>query len=119
MIALVVLARSISIATGRWFNDLIMGFLDHKIPPPFVMLSVAALMWAGHWWRGYSISQGLLLYVGIALCAAAFALAFSALSNFRRVRTTPSPIAIHLVDKLVISGPYRFSRNPMYLSLVL
>ncbi len=96
-----------------------MGFLDHKIPPPFVMLSVAALMWAGHWWRGDGISQGLLLYIGIAFCAVAFAIAFSALSNFRRARTTPNPIAIHLAEKLVISGPYRFSRNPMYLSLVL
>ena len=96
-----------------------MGLLSHKIPPPFVMLSVAALMWAGHWWRGDSVSHGLLLYIGIALCAVAFALAFSVLNNFRRARTTPSPIAIHLAEKLVISGPYRFSRNPMYLGLVL
>ena len=118
MTALAVPARSISIATGRWYKGLVMSFLDHKIPPPFVMLSVAALMWAGHWWLGERISYSPLLYIGIALCAVAFALAFSALGNFRRARTTPSPIAIHLAEKLVISGPYRFSRNPMYFSLV-
>lgn len=36
---------------------------------------------------------------------------------FRRARTSPLPIKPTLV--LVTNGPYRFSRNPMYLSLVL
>ena len=39
--------------------------------------------------------------------------------QFWRVKTTVDPIALEKASQLVVSGVYRFSRNPMYLSLAL
>lgn len=52
---------------------------------------------------------------GCALLAAWIALAAAALLAFRRVRTSPDPYKP--AKALALSGPYRFTRNPMYLSL--
>jgi protein-S-isoprenylcysteine O-methyltransferase Ste14 len=45
-----------------------------------------------------------------------FSLAAWALLTFRRHRTTPEPHGTPTA--MVATGPYRFTRNPMYLSLV-
>ncbi|MDD2239367.1 MAG: isoprenylcysteine carboxylmethyltransferase family protein [Kiritimatiellae bacterium] len=45
------------------------------------------------------------------------ALAAYALRIFRRHRTTPTPFG--RPHRLVTSGPFRFSRNPMYLGILL
>jgi len=44
-------------------------------------------------------------------------LAASAVVLFRRAGTTPNPT--RPTTALVLHGPYRFTRNPMYVSLVL
>ena len=43
----------------------------------------------------------------------------SAIVCFRRARTTVNPLQPHKATQLVIAGPFRFSRNPMYLGLLL
>jgi protein-S-isoprenylcysteine O-methyltransferase Ste14 len=55
--------------------------------------------------------------LGSALCAAGFAFGLSAVVSMRRHRTSPSPF--HRPNALVADGPFRFSRNPMYVSMVL
>jgi protein-S-isoprenylcysteine O-methyltransferase Ste14 len=45
------------------------------------------------------------------------ALAIWAIATFRRIGTTPNPAGGSTA--LALEGPYRFSRNPMYLSLLL
>jgi protein-S-isoprenylcysteine O-methyltransferase Ste14 len=52
---------------------------------------------------------------GLLLCAIGGVLAGSALRIFQRERTTTVPGETSA--KLVMWGPYRFSRNPMYLGL--
>lgn len=42
---------------------------------------------------------------------------FAAIAAFRRAGTSPSPY--EPTSRLVTAGPYRFSRNPMYLSFTL
>ncbi len=54
---------------------------------------------------------------GIVLTAAGVLLAFSSLGIFRAARTTTVPF--ETPSKLITWGPYRFSRNPMYVSLTL
>ena len=55
--------------------------------------------------------------VGIVLLAAGATLASWSLIKFHRARTTTTPGETSAA--LVTSGPYRLSRNPMYVSLTL
>jgi protein-S-isoprenylcysteine O-methyltransferase Ste14 len=55
--------------------------------------------------------------LGWVVIAGGLVLALSAVATFRRARTSMIPNRPATV--LVTSGPYRFSRNPMYVSLIL
>ena len=55
--------------------------------------------------------------LGVALLLAGGGLMFSALSLFRSVGTTPNPTLP--TTALTFDGPYRFTRNPMYLGMAL
>ncbi|HTM76389.1 MAG TPA: isoprenylcysteine carboxylmethyltransferase family protein [Devosia sp.] len=57
--------------------------------------------------------MGWALYAGLALLVVALALGVSALRTFTKLGTNPSPHQPSL--KLATTGPYRFTRNPMYL----
>jgi len=54
-------------------------------------------------------------YAGAVLIALAVALGFWAVALFRRARTGVVPFSD--ATTLVTSGPYRFTRNPMYLAM--
>jgi protein-S-isoprenylcysteine O-methyltransferase Ste14 len=54
----------------------------------------------------------------VVLIVAGIALSVSAAARFRREGTELSPVST-TNQKLVMSGPFRFTRNPMYLGLVL
>ena len=56
--------------------------------------------------------------LGIVIAAAALAVLFSALLHFLLVNTQITPTS-PINNKLVVSGLYRFSRNPMYVCLTL
>lgn len=87
-----------------------------RFPPPFVYVAAVAL--------GYLLNQVLPLPVGrsavwkvtvVILAAAWGALTFSSFVLFWRRRN--SIIPTRPANELVVSGPYRFSRNPMYVGL--
>lgn len=88
-----------------------------RIPPPLYFAAGLALGWVA----GYFVPpprvlpQGISLWMGGALIAISLILALSAIFLFRRARTTILPQRAS--GALVIVGPYRFTRNPMYLSL--
>ena len=96
-----------------------MGGLELKVPPPFVALIVCALMWLANHLMGGGLAFGSTIYAGVILMAAGFALAFTGLRTLIGNRTTPSPINIDRAKTLVTTGLYRFSRNPMYLGMVI
>jgi protein-S-isoprenylcysteine O-methyltransferase Ste14 len=54
---------------------------------------------------------------GFVLVGVGIAVAFSAMGIFRKSKTTTVPH--ETPTTLVISGPYRFTRNPMYVGLTL
>ena len=98
---------------------------DHSgvfIPPPLVYvvpLAVGILLQ-----RFYPIAilprnvpRNLALVAGVTLIVLGIALAILAFAEFRRART--SPIPIRPTTAIVETGPYRFTRNPMYVSLAL
>ena len=96
--------------------------LDYKIPPPVVGLACAALAW----WLAHAVPaltlgvpRRLVLLLALALAAAGLAIELWGLWSFRRHRTTPNPLAPERARTVVQSGPYRFTRNPMYLGVAL
>lgn len=81
-----------------WFAHMLAAFLmNWLLPLPFAFPRVLE-------WIGYA-----LVVIGIGLAA-------SAVSQLMRAHTTPDPHGS--VTKVVTSGPYRFSRNPIYLGFV-
>jgi protein-S-isoprenylcysteine O-methyltransferase Ste14 len=89
-----------------------------KLPPPIWALIYLLLGVALSWYLGWPKLIGLPLPVmGIALIALSFIPAVWAFVLFRRERTEIEPTSPSN-RKLVMDGPYQFTRNPMYLGVV-
>jgi protein-S-isoprenylcysteine O-methyltransferase Ste14 len=89
-----------------------------RFPPPLLYVAGLAAGWGLDRWHRLPISGESLLReaiggVGILVWLVLF---LSALAAFRRARTTLIPNLP--AAALVTGGPYRFTRNPMYVSLV-
>lgn len=89
-------------------------------PPPLVYAAGVAAGWALHRWvHPLPITAGNAwprLALGAAGVLAWLALFASAAATFRRARTTLIPN--RPASAIATGGPYRFTRNPMYVSLV-
>jgi protein-S-isoprenylcysteine O-methyltransferase Ste14 len=94
--------------------------LELKIPPPVVAIVLGAAMWLASR-SGPSMELPLLVrslvFAAVALTGGATALAGDL--AFRRARTTINPFKPQNTSSLVTSGVYRFTRNPMYLGLLM
>ena len=91
-----------------------------KIPPAAVFLIFGLMMYllAEYLPFGYFDFTGR-HYLMYALCVAAFLVAGIALVQFFRAKTTVSPTHPDKAKKLVEDGIYAYSRNPMYLALLM
>ncbi len=89
------------------------------VPPPIQGVIIALLMWAlARWTPQYSVDfqgRALLVYlfgvVGVVMEIVAGAI-------FLRAKTTVNPMKPENANRLVTTGLYRISRNPMYLALL-
>ncbi len=93
-------------------------FAGAVAPPPLIyaLALIAALLLQASF--PLRFSRGSFLWaVALLFILASGVLASSAFRALRRAGTTTSPYSP--TRALVVSGPYRFSRNPMYLSLTL
>lgn len=89
------------------------------VPPPVLFLLCLIAGSIAHRWQpraivAYRFEAGLI--AGCALLAVAFATGSLAWREMRRHRTPLEPWAEP--RRLVTSGPFRFSRNPLYVALV-
>jgi protein-S-isoprenylcysteine O-methyltransferase Ste14 len=92
-----------------------LSWLELRVPPPVVMAVVALLMWFGA--RAFpnldfQMPAGGALALAIALVG--LAIAVVAVVQFRRAGTTPNPMKPQESASVVVTGVYRYSRNPMY-----
>lgn len=96
-----------------------MHFLELRIPPVALVIIVAAAM-AG---LAYAVPADVVfpakLLVSVSLVVVGALVAVAGVVAFRRNKTTVNPFTPELSSSLVDTGIYRFSRNPMYLGLLL
>ena len=97
-----------------------MNSLELKIPPPFVALALALLMWgASSATEPIEVPFALRLGIALVLVVVGQSISISGMVAFRRAKTTINPIKASAASSLVSSGVYRFTRNPVYLGLLL
>jgi len=91
-----------------------------RIFPPFIYAGLFALGYAVHWFVPLHLwpagAPPAVRAIAWILIAVSLGLAASAVFLFRRAGTTPNPM--EPTTAIVVHGPYRFTRNPMYVSLV-
>jgi protein-S-isoprenylcysteine O-methyltransferase Ste14 len=96
-----------------------MPSLESKVPPPALVIVIAAFMWllsratpSLHvdvpWHNG----------LAAALVSAGFITGMSGVVTFRKAKTTLNPLKPH-ASSMVTWGVYALSRNPMYLGGVI
>lgn len=97
-----------------------MRFLELRIPPPIVGLVVAAGMWTvARLPPLVAMPSVVRLLVAAVLAAIGVAVALSGVVSFRLARTTVNPLKPETTVALVATGVYSFTRNPMYLGMLL
>ena len=97
-----------------------MQALELKVPPPVLMLLFAVTMWLLSM-SAPSLTLALPWRIPVALIlwSAGIAIALAALFEFLRAKTTVNPLSPEAASAIVTSGIYRYSRNPMYVGLLL
>jgi len=97
-----------------------MQVLELKVPPVVVTLAAALLMW-GLTRLAPPLETGVPWRFGVAAClfGAGLAVGLAGVVSIRRARTTVNPVRPDSASALVSTGIYGYSRNPMYLGLLL
>ena len=94
--------------------------LELKVPPPIVASVLALLMWLTPALVGLVQMPDLArLLSAIVLACIGLSISIAGMLAFRRARTTVSPINARSASSLVSQGLYRYTRNPMYVGLLL
>lgn len=87
-------------------------------PPPLIFAGLlAGGLAADTMWRPRALPGAFSKPIGWALIASSFALGGSAAVMMRRAHTQLDPY--HPTSAIVTGGPYRFTRNPIYLSFTM
>ncbi len=89
-----------------------------RIPPVVQTILFGTLSWLiAQNFPVADISYPVLKYLAIGLFLFGTAILLQAVLTFARQNTTVNPLEPEKADKLVLSGLYRYTRNPMYLGL--
>jgi protein-S-isoprenylcysteine O-methyltransferase Ste14 len=90
-----------------------------KVPPPIWAIAYVMIAAVISYLVGWPRTPGLpLVPLAVVLIVLGIALAVAAVVKFRREGTELNPIST-TNNKLVDTGPFGLTRNPMYLSLVI
>ena len=90
--------------------------MNNKIPPPIVTLFFGLCIYLS---RPYfpEFSNSVLNALSIISFVVGIFVFASAVSSFKKQKTTVNPISIENASSLVVSGIFKYSRNPMYLGM--
>ena len=95
-----------------------MSGLELKIPPPIVALATAGLIALASWGLpSWSVDFPGRRAAAAVLAGAGAAININSVLSFRRAKTTINPMAPGSASRLMRSGLYAVTRNPMYLGL--
>ena len=94
--------------------------LDHKIPPPVIAVLSGAIAWLlCRATPAFTFAVSARMPIAALFVIAGFSLALAGVVAFRRASTTIDPRAPDKSTSIVHSGPFAFTRNPMYLGMAL
>jgi len=97
-----------------------MKSLELKIPPPVYALSIGLLMWLLNEYIPVThFIDSPWNKIGIAIIVIAGSLDLWSLVLFFKKHTTPNPMKPENTTGLVTKGLYKYTRNPMYVGLLI
>lgn len=97
-----------------------MGRLDARVPPLIVAAAAALVMWLiARWVPNWALPFAMHVQVAMGLAGIGIATVVIGVLQFHRVRTTLTPLNPGAASALVVSGIYRYTRNPMYLGIAI
>ncbi len=97
-----------------------MSPLELKVPPPVVALLLGVLVWlASSLAAPIEVPSGPRVAVALVLACVGLGIGLAGMVSFWRAKTTLNPTRFLAASSLVTSGAFRFTRNPMYFSLLL
>tara|TARA_B100000886_G_scaffold202718_1_gene140019 strand:- start:1289 stop:1735 length:447 start_codon:yes stop_codon:yes gene_type:complete len=91
--------------------------MNNKIPPPIVTLAFGLMIYFSR--NIFPDINNIIFYVlSLFFIILGPSVLISAVRSFKAEQTTINPININNASSLVISGVFKYSRNPMYLGMV-
>tara|TARA_B100001287_G_scaffold186938_1_gene157756 strand:- start:117 stop:563 length:447 start_codon:yes stop_codon:yes gene_type:complete len=92
--------------------------MDNKVPPPIVtfICGLAIYFSKSFFNEFFSYSNNIISLFLLILGLVVF---LSAVKSFRKQKTTVNPLEPRQASSLVTSGIFKFSRNPMYLGMLI
>ena len=90
--------------------------MNNKIPPPIVTIFFGLCIYLS---RSYFpvFSGSALNFLSIFFFVYGIFVFAAAVISFKKQKTTVNPISIENASSLVVSGIFKYSRNPMYLGM--
>ncbi len=90
-----------------------------RIPPPVIGVITLFLIWLiAETVPGQVYKHPVLTALALILAVIGLALDLYSLKLFRDAKTTFNPLNPERAKSLVLGGPYKFTRNPMYLGML-
>ncbi len=92
--------------------------MNNKIPPPIVTLVFGLCIYLSKsFFPEFSFS--ILSSLSIISFIVGISVLVTAIISFKNHETTVNPISVEKASSLVVTGIFKYSRNPMYLGMVL
>ena len=97
-----------------------MDKLERKIPPVALFVIFVILMTVvDKVWVVFCFELPLNLFVAVAAVGLSGVIGLAGVYEFRKAKTTVNPINVEAASTVVDSGIFAYTRNPMYLALMI